>query len=162
MTDAFRPGWIPGGRAFMVAEILLCSHWGWEDLLHRPREALGRGGTERARGDGLSRGVGEGRRPARGACPVDLAHEPGRRTKEKAPKVGTCRWSGDQALLAAEFYCTILPGSRIGGWDGIRRWPERVEPGKVLIVEFTLVGTPYQALNSGPHFELDEVVSVSV
>jgi predicted 3-demethylubiquinone-9 3-methyltransferase (glyoxalase superfamily) len=36
------------------------------------------------------------------------------------------------------------------------------EPGKVLIVEFTLAGTPFQALNGGPHFTLDEAVSISV
>jgi predicted 3-demethylubiquinone-9 3-methyltransferase (glyoxalase superfamily) len=36
------------------------------------------------------------------------------------------------------------------------------EAGKVLTVEFTLAGTPYQALNGGPHFQLDEAVSISV
>jgi predicted 3-demethylubiquinone-9 3-methyltransferase (glyoxalase superfamily) len=36
------------------------------------------------------------------------------------------------------------------------------EPGSVLLVEFTLAGTPYQALNGGPHFTLDEAVSISV
>ena len=36
------------------------------------------------------------------------------------------------------------------------------EPGSVLVVDFTLRGTPYMALNGGPHFTLDEAVSISV
>jgi predicted 3-demethylubiquinone-9 3-methyltransferase (glyoxalase superfamily) len=78
------------------------------------------------------------------------------------PKVRTCLWFDDQALQAAEFYCSLIPDSRI---DQVGRYPEgqdMSEPGKVLMVEFTLTGTPYQALNGGPHFKLDEAVSISV
>lgn len=113
VTDAFRPGWVPSRRAFMVAEILFvatrdgrtrctarASHWA--EAARNEHEAMG-----------SCEGLGEGRRPARGTCQADLAHEPGRRTKVKAPRVGACGWSGDQALLAPELYCTILPGSRI-------------------------------------------------
>jgi predicted 3-demethylubiquinone-9 3-methyltransferase (glyoxalase superfamily) len=78
------------------------------------------------------------------------------------PKVRTCLWFDDQALPAAEFYCDLLPDSRI---DHVGHYPEgqdMAEPGKVLMVEFTLAGTPYQALNGGPHFTLDEAVSVSI
>ncbi len=78
------------------------------------------------------------------------------------PKVKTCLWFEDQALPAAEFYCSLIPDSRI---DNVGRYPEgngMAEPGKVLIVEFTLAGTPYQGLNGGPHFKLDEAVSISV
>ena len=35
-------------------------------------------------------------------------------------------------------------------------------PGKVRMAEFTLAGTPYQALNGGPHYVLSEAVSISV
>ena len=78
------------------------------------------------------------------------------------PKVRTCLWFDDQALHAAEFYCSILPDSRI---DNIARYSEGqdfAEPGKVLLVEFTLAGTPYAALNGGPNFKLSEAVSVVV
>ncbi|MFN3546128.1 MAG: VOC family protein [Mesorhizobium sp.] len=78
------------------------------------------------------------------------------------PKVRTCLWFDDQALPAAEFYCSLIPGSRI---DQVGRYPDgqdRTAPGKVLMVEFTLAGTPYQALNGGPHFVLSEAVSISV
>jgi predicted 3-demethylubiquinone-9 3-methyltransferase (glyoxalase superfamily) len=78
------------------------------------------------------------------------------------PKVRTCLWYDHQALPAAEFYCSLLPGSQI---YRIGYYPEGQEmsvPGTVLLVEFTLAGTPYQALNGGPHFTLDEAVSISI
>jgi len=78
------------------------------------------------------------------------------------PKVRTCLWFADEGLEAAEFYCSLLPDSRI---EQVSRYPEgqgMAEAGKVLTVEFTLAGTPYQALNGGPHFQLDEAVSISV
>lgn len=84
---------------------------------------------------------------------------------DRIPRVRTCLWFDSQALEAAEFYCTILPGSRI---DRVLRAPEEAErpagaeEGAVLVVEFTLAGTPYEALNGGPTFQLDEAVSISV
>lgn len=77
-------------------------------------------------------------------------------------KVKTCLWFDNQALPAAEFYCSLLPDSEV---TEIGRYPESAtmaEPGSVLMVEFTLAGTPYQALNGGPHFQLSEAVSISV
>jgi predicted 3-demethylubiquinone-9 3-methyltransferase (glyoxalase superfamily) len=81
---------------------------------------------------------------------------------QNRPKVRTCLWFADEGLEAAEFYCSLLPDSRI---EQVSRHPEgqgMAEAGKVLTVEFTLAGTPYQALNGGPHFQLDEAVSISV
>lgn len=78
------------------------------------------------------------------------------------PKVRTCLWFDDQALPAAEFYCSLLPDSRIEHIGTYPEGQEMAEPGKVLIVEFNLAGTPYQALNGGPHFTLDEAASISV
>lgn len=76
--------------------------------------------------------------------------------------VRTCLWFRDQAHAAAEFYCSLLPDSRI---ERVEYYPESHdmgEAGTVLLVEFTLAGVPYQALNGGPHFTLDEAVSISV
>ena len=78
------------------------------------------------------------------------------------PKVKTCLWYDDKTLPAAEFYCSLLPGSRI---DRVERNPEgqdMAEPGSDLAVEFTLGGTPYPAIDGGPLFTLDEAVSISV
>ena len=77
-------------------------------------------------------------------------------------RVRTCLWFDDQALPAAEFYCSLLPDSRIEHIGHTPEGQEAAEPGRVLTVDFTLAGTPYQALNGGPHFKLDEAVSISV
>lgn len=70
-------------------------------------------------------------------------------------KVATCFWFDQNAEDAARFYISLLPDSRI---DGVIKSPD----GNVLVVEFTLAGTPYQALNGGPHFTLSEAASISV
>lgn len=77
-------------------------------------------------------------------------------------KVKTCLWFDDQALPAAEFYCSVIAGSEITQVGRYPQGQDMAEAGKVLMVEFTLGGTPYQALNGGPHFTLDEAVSISV
>ena len=76
-------------------------------------------------------------------------------------KVRTCLWFDDNALQAAEFYCKLLPDSRV---ERIERYPEGSmgEPGQVAGVDFTLAGTPYQAINGGDHFKLNEAVSIAV
>lgn len=76
-------------------------------------------------------------------------------------KVRTCLWFDDTALLAAEFYCGLLPGSQV---ERVERYPEGSmgEPGKVAGVDFTLAGAPYQAINGGDHFQLNESVSITV
>ena len=82
--------------------------------------------------------------------------------KKDAPKVRTCLWFDREALPAAEFYCSLLANSRV---DRVDRYPEghtMGEPGTVLSVHFTLAGTPYLAINGGPHFTLDEAVSILV
>ena len=79
-----------------------------------------------------------------------------------AARVRTCLWFDDQALPAAEFYCALLPDSRIDHVAYAAEGQETTRPGTVLAVDFTLAGTPYQALNGGPHFTLDEAVSIAV
>ena len=77
-------------------------------------------------------------------------------------KVRTCFWFDDTALPAAEFYCSLLPDSRV---ENVGYYPEGQDmaaPGKVLMVAFTLAGTAFQAINGGPHFTLDEAASISV
>ena len=77
-------------------------------------------------------------------------------------KVRTCLWFEDTALPAAEFYCSLLPLSRI---ERVEHFPEgnpMGEPGQVVGVDFTLAGAPYQAINGGDHFQLNEAVSIAV
>ena len=67
-------------------------------------------------------------------------------------------WFDTEALAAAEFYCSVVPGSRVVRvshyGEGARR-----PAGEVLTVEFELAGRPFTAINGGPEFTFDEAVS---
>jgi predicted 3-demethylubiquinone-9 3-methyltransferase (glyoxalase superfamily) len=71
-----------------------------------------------------------------------------------------CLWFDKQAEEAANFYVSLIPNSRI---DHVNRSPADYPNGKagdVLVVEFTLDGRSYMALNGGPNFTFDEAVSM--
>lgn len=71
-------------------------------------------------------------------------------------KVSTCLWFDGKGEEAARFYVSLLPGSEIVSVF-------RPDPnGPPLIVEFTLCGAPYQALNGGPYFKFCEAASIVV
>ncbi len=71
-------------------------------------------------------------------------------------KVKTCLWFDGQAEEAASFYVSLIPDSRIETL--LRPDPD----GPALLVEFTLGGTPYQALNGGPQYSHSPAASISV
>ena len=71
-------------------------------------------------------------------------------------KVRTCLWFDGKAEEAANFYVSLIPDSRV---ESVFR---PVANGPALTVEFTLAGTPYQALNGGPHYTFTEAASISV
>ena len=71
-------------------------------------------------------------------------------------KIRTCLWFDGKAEEAANFYVSLLPGSAVESM--FRPAPD----GPALTVNFTLAGTPYQALNGGPHFSFTEAASISV
>lgn len=74
-------------------------------------------------------------------------------------KVVPCLWYDSQAEEAANFYVSLLPDSHV---DAVHRSPAdnpSGPAGAVLLVEFTLAGRPYQALNGGPYFTFTEAVS---
>ncbi|UPT74672.1 MAG: VOC family protein [Elusimicrobiota bacterium] len=77
-------------------------------------------------------------------------------------KIAPCLWFDTQALEAAKFYVSVFKkGSRI---DRVAYYTpgSRRPAGQVLIVEFTLAGRAFQALNGGPEFKFTEAVSLSV
>lgn len=65
-----------------------------------------------------------------------------------------CLWFDGNGLEAAEFYVSLLPDSHL---DGVSPGPD----GPVMI-SFTLMGRPFQALNGGPQFSFTEAVSLVV
>ena len=70
-------------------------------------------------------------------------------------KVTPFLWYDNNAEEAARFYVSLFKNSRIN----------RVVPGPTgtaMLVEFTLDGTEYLAMNGGPHNKLTEAISLSV
>lgn len=80
-------------------------------------------------------------------------------------KVRTCLWFDGDAEEAANFYVSLLPDSRI---ETIMRVPDGmpdgvpITPGDVMLVDFTLGGAPYQAMNGGMEMPRNEYASISV
>ncbi|MFJ7286767.1 VOC family protein [Curtobacterium sp. NPDC098951] len=71
------------------------------------------------------------------------------------PTITPFLWYDDQAEQAAERYVALFPDSRI---DSVSRTPD----GRTLVVEFTLLGSPYRAMNGGPGHEHTDAVSFQV
>ena len=77
-------------------------------------------------------------------------------------KITPCLWFNGNAEEAAEFYISLFPNSHI---DRIWRWPMDTAQGKkgdTLLVDFTLSGLRYQALNGGPNEPFNDAISLSV
>ena len=73
-----------------------------------------------------------------------------------------CLWFDGQAEQAARFYVSLFPDSRI---DNVMCAPADYpagQQGDVLLVEFTLAGRRFQALNGGSAFKFNEAVSLSI
>lgn len=71
-------------------------------------------------------------------------------------KVRTCLWFESEGEAAATFYTSLLPNSRI---EGVFR-PSPSAP--ALVVEFSLDGQSYQALNGGPGHPQTDAASIVV
>jgi predicted 3-demethylubiquinone-9 3-methyltransferase (glyoxalase superfamily) len=74
-------------------------------------------------------------------------------------KITTCLWFDGNAEEAAGLYVSLLPDSRV---DSVARSPAdnpSTATGAVFVVDFTLAGQPFRALNGGPQFPFTEAVS---
>jgi predicted 3-demethylubiquinone-9 3-methyltransferase (glyoxalase superfamily) len=69
-------------------------------------------------------------------------------------KIKTFLWFDDNAEEAATYYVAAFQDSKI---THVMR-----QNGKAFVVEFTLAGTQYVALNGGPRYKLSEAVSLMV
>jgi predicted 3-demethylubiquinone-9 3-methyltransferase (glyoxalase superfamily) len=77
-------------------------------------------------------------------------------------RITPCLWFDSRAEEAARFYVSLLPESRI---DNVLHAPADYpggQAGGVLLVEFTLAGLKFQALNGGPHSHFTEAISFSI
>lgn len=76
-------------------------------------------------------------------------------------KITPCLWFEGNALEAARFYVAVFGGSIDKVHHALVDTPGNKE-GDVLLVEFTLAGQRYQALNGPPHDKFNDAVSLSV
>jgi predicted 3-demethylubiquinone-9 3-methyltransferase (glyoxalase superfamily) len=77
-------------------------------------------------------------------------------------KIAPCLWFDGEAEEAAKFYVSLLRDSRI---DRVQRNVTDSPAGKagtVLVVEFTLAGQRFLALNGGTRFEYTHAISFQV
>jgi predicted 3-demethylubiquinone-9 3-methyltransferase (glyoxalase superfamily) len=77
-------------------------------------------------------------------------------------KISPCLWFDGEAEEAANLYVSLLPDSRI---KRIQRNPIDGPAGKagtVLVVEFTLAGQDYMALNGGTRMEYTPAISFKI
>lgn len=77
-------------------------------------------------------------------------------------KISPCLWFDGEAEEAAKFYVSLLPNSRI---DRVQRNVVDGPAGKagsVLVVDFTLAGQRFLALNGGTRFEYTHAISFAV
>ncbi|MBU6463792.1 MAG: VOC family protein [Bradyrhizobium sp.] len=77
-------------------------------------------------------------------------------------KIAPCLWFADEAEEAAKFYVSLLPDSRI---DKVQKSPSDYPGGKagnVLVVQFTLAGQEYMALNGGTRGDYTHAISFKI
>ena len=82
------------------------------------------------------------------------------------PDIVPCLWYDSEAEEAANFYCGVFPNSKIIHIShypaGSEEWPSNKPEGSVLMVEFTLDGKPFMALNGGPIFKFNHAISLPI
>ena len=77
-------------------------------------------------------------------------------------KICPCLWFNGEAEEAANLYVSLLPGSRI---ETVQRNPVESPGGKagtVLVIEFTVGGQRFMALNGGMKMEYTHAVSFKI
>jgi len=76
-------------------------------------------------------------------------------------KIAPCLWFNGEAEQAANFYVSLFPGAKITSTSRYGNGAP-FPAGTAMMVEFTLAGQRFQALNGGPQFTPSEAMSLSI
>ena len=76
-------------------------------------------------------------------------------------KIAPCLWFDGNAEDAVAFYVTLFPNAEV---TQVSHYGEGMHfpTGTALLVEFTLFGQRFQALNGGPDYPFSEAISLSI
>ena len=77
-------------------------------------------------------------------------------------KITPVLWFNMNGQEAAEFYVSLLPNSRIDKVISAPADNPSSKEGAPLVIDFTLAGQKYAALNGGPNFKPNESVSFQI
>ena len=77
-------------------------------------------------------------------------------------KISPCLWFDGEAEQAANFYVSLLPDSKIEHVQKNTVDGPAGKAGTVLVVEFTLAGQRFMALNGGTRFEYTHAISFKI
>ena len=77
-------------------------------------------------------------------------------------KITPCLWFERNAEEAVRFYTSVFPNSSILSVNRAKSDTPGPKEGDVLVIEFTLAGQRYQAINGGPHETFNDAISLSV
>lgn len=77
-------------------------------------------------------------------------------------KISPCLWFDGEAEEAAKFYVSLLPDSRIENIQKNIIDSRAGKAGSVLLVDFTLAGQRFMAINGGMRFEYTHAVSFKI
>ncbi len=77
-------------------------------------------------------------------------------------KIAPCLWFAREAEEAANFYVSLFPDSRIDHVQKNIIDTPAGKPDEVLVVNFTLAGQRFMALNGGSHIEFNHAISLEI
>jgi predicted 3-demethylubiquinone-9 3-methyltransferase (glyoxalase superfamily) len=77
-------------------------------------------------------------------------------------KIASHLWFADKAVEAAKFYVTLFPDSRVDSVTVIPADTPSGPAGSVQVVEFTLAGQQFMAINAGPLDPFNHAISFLV
>lgn len=77
-------------------------------------------------------------------------------------ELSTCLWYAKGAEEAARFYASILPNSSVNEVHTLPADTPSGPEGSVVVVDFTLMGRPYMAMEAGPHHDFNDAMSMFV
>jgi predicted 3-demethylubiquinone-9 3-methyltransferase (glyoxalase superfamily) len=77
-------------------------------------------------------------------------------------KISPCLWFDGEAEEAARFYVSLLPDSRIEKAQKNSVDSPAGKAGSVLVVDFTLAGQRFMALNGGKAFDFTHAISFKI